>query len=290
MDREQELAVVRRAYAKQIAAVMGTEDARVEAAFGDVRREHFLGAGPWRILTWSHGYRETPSADPVFLYSDDLVALDPARHVNNGQPSYHAMLIARTATKPGEHVVHVGAGVGYYTAIFAHLVGPRGKVTAIEFDVALAQRASQNFQQWSHVTVIQGNGAAVEFAPADVIYVNAGTTHPSDRWLDGLKDGGRLIVPLTTDKSFMNDDLPEPIERRGAVFLIQRSGEDYSASWVGPIAIFPCEGVRDPLSETALVAAFKRGGWERVTRLYRGSDIPEDRCWLRTPTYCLAYN
>ena len=45
MDREQELAVIRRAYAKQIMAVMETEDARVEAAFSEVRREHFLGDG-----------------------------------------------------------------------------------------------------------------------------------------------------------------------------------------------------------------------------------------------------
>jgi protein-L-isoaspartate(D-aspartate) O-methyltransferase len=49
MDREQQLAVVRRAYAKQIMGVMGIEDPRVEAAFGEVRREHFLGDGPWQI-------------------------------------------------------------------------------------------------------------------------------------------------------------------------------------------------------------------------------------------------
>ena len=36
---------------------------RVEAAFGDVRREHFLGEGPWQISHWSGKYRRTPSAD-----------------------------------------------------------------------------------------------------------------------------------------------------------------------------------------------------------------------------------
>jgi protein-L-isoaspartate(D-aspartate) O-methyltransferase len=290
MDREQELAVVRRAYAKQIMAVMGTEDPRVEAAFADVRREHFLGDGPWQILHWSHTYRQTPSADPVYLYSDDLVALDPARHVNNGQPSYHAMMIARAAAQPGEHVVHVGAGVGYYTAIFAHMVGSGGKVTAIESDKALAQRTFANFREWPRVSVIQGDGAAVDFDPADVIYVSAGATRPADRWLDGLRDGGRLIVPLTTNASFMNDDSPDPIERRGAVFHIERAGDEFLARWIGPIAIVPCEGVRDTLSEAALVAAFKKGGWERVTRLYCGDDLPEDRWWLRAPTWCLAYS
>ena len=30
---------------------------------------------------------------------------------------------------------------------------------------------------------------------ADVILVNAGATRPAERWLDGLRDGGRLILP-----------------------------------------------------------------------------------------------
>jgi tRNA A58 N-methylase Trm61 len=41
----------------------------------------------------------------------------------------------------GEHVLHLGCGTGYYTAIAAELVGPTGKVTAIEIDAALAQKA-----------------------------------------------------------------------------------------------------------------------------------------------------
>jgi protein-L-isoaspartate(D-aspartate) O-methyltransferase len=97
-------------------------------------------------------------------------------------------------------------------------------------------------------------------------------------------------VPLTTNKGFMNNDPPEPIERRGAVFRIERHHEEFYACWIGPIAIFPCEGVRDTSSEVALVAAFKKGGWKRVTRLYRNNGVPEDRCWLRTPTWSLAYN
>ena len=35
-------------------------------------------------------------------------------------------MIAAAAPRPGEHVVHVGAGVGYFTAILAELVGATG--------------------------------------------------------------------------------------------------------------------------------------------------------------------
>jgi protein-L-isoaspartate(D-aspartate) O-methyltransferase len=86
-------------------------------------REDFLGPGPWQIVRWGGGYRATPDADPVYLYTDDVIGILPERHLNNGQPSLHAALIAAATPEPGEHVVHIDAGVGYYTAILAELVG-----------------------------------------------------------------------------------------------------------------------------------------------------------------------
>ena len=151
-------------------------------------------------------------------------------------------LIVTTAPQPGEHVVHVGAGVGYYTTILAELIGAEGRVTAIEFDAELAARAMANLAQAPRVRVVHGDGTRVLFEPADVIYVNAGATRPADIWPDRLKEGGRLIVPLTAD-GFPNRDV-----RHGAVFRIERRGP------------------------------FNKGGAERVTRLYRRDDLPEDQC------------
>ena len=47
---EAELAIVRRAYAKQVMQPFNVAHPRVEAAFAAVRREAFLGPGPWPIL------------------------------------------------------------------------------------------------------------------------------------------------------------------------------------------------------------------------------------------------
>jgi protein-L-isoaspartate(D-aspartate) O-methyltransferase len=47
--------------------------------------------------------------------------------------------------------------------------------------------------------------------------------------------------------------------------------------------------VRDEASERALAEAFARGGLQQVTRLYRDQDIPDERCWLRGPGWCLAH-
>src|SRR5215469_17732617 len=159
----EELEIVRRAFAKQIMAAAGVADARVEAAFAAVRREHFLGPGPWLMPRWSLRYVPTPSDDPVYLYQDAPVGIVPDRNLNNGQPSLHAMLIAAAAPRPGEHVVHIGAGVGYYTAILANMVGDSGGVTAIEFDGGLAMRLAANFAGQPNVRALQGDGAHKEF-------------------------------------------------------------------------------------------------------------------------------
>jgi protein-L-isoaspartate(D-aspartate) O-methyltransferase len=63
---------------------------------------------------------------------------------------------------------------------------------------------------------VQGDGAQIEFDSADVIYVKAGATRPAEIWLDRLNDGGRLILPLTSDKGFGENPENKPIQRRGA--------------------------------------------------------------------------
>lgn len=286
MEREQELAIIRRAYAKQILAQVQVDNSRLEQAFAEVHREDFLGPGPWVIPRWLGEYVRTPSADPVYLYIDSVVQVIAERHLNNGQPSGHARWIASASIKPGEHVVHIGAGTGYYTAIMACLVGPSGKVTGIEVDASLAARAKENLSSYSNVHIVEGDGTSLPFDPADVIYVNAGVTRPADQWLDGLREGGRLILPMT---ALMADDPTNATS--GAVFRIERRTSQFSVQCIAPVRIIPCDGARDETSEAALAEAFNKGDCKRVTRLYRSNDdVPDDRCWLRGSGWCLAYD
>ncbi|MCC8937231.1 methyltransferase domain-containing protein [Bradyrhizobium sp. Arg68] len=290
MDRQAELRIIRAAYAKQIMAAANVINPSVAAAFSAVPRQDFVGPGPWLMLRWwARDYVPTPDADPVYLYTDDLVALVPERRLNNGQPSLHAYLMHQAAPAAGEHVVHIGTGTGYYTALLAHLVGRSGRVTGIEYDGELAARARDNLAPYGNVEIIQGDGTQLAFDTADVIYVNAGCTQPAARWLDRLADGGRLILPLTSDEGFKGGALDQ-IARSGAVFLIRRSGADYHATWISPVAIIPCDGGRNAASEQALAEAFARGGWQKVTRLCRDGEIADARCWLRGDGWCLAYD
>ena len=50
------------------------------------------------------------------------------------------------------------------------------------------------------ITATSAAGATQRpFAPADLILVSAGATRLVDHWLDGLTDGGQLILPLAPD-------------------------------------------------------------------------------------------
>jgi len=289
MDRQGELEIIRAAYAKQILAAARVDNARLEAAFSATRREDFLGPGPWPVFRWLREYVLTPCTDPVYLYTDDLVGILPERRINNGQPSLHAHLIHSAQPSSGERIVHIGTGTGYYTAILSQLAGPPGRVIGIEYDSGLALRARANLVSYPNVKIVEGDGALVSFGEADVIYVNAGCTRPAESWLDSLADGGRLILPMTSDRGFAAAS-PERMASAGAVFRIERRGHDYFASWISSVAIFPCAGGRDEVSERALAEAFARGGWQRVTRLYRDREVADVDCWLRGPGWCLACN
>src|ERR1700738_394678 len=123
----------RQRFAKELRYTARIRSPRLVAAFAAVPREHFLGPGPWRVLSPMNmaEYWTTEDAQPHHLYHDILIAIDPVRRLNNGQPSLWACLYDELELEPGAHVVHVGAGTGYYSAILAEIVGRNGKDTAV---------------------------------------------------------------------------------------------------------------------------------------------------------------
>ena len=167
--------------------------------------------------------------------------------------------------------------------------GTDGRVTAIEFTADLAAEATKNLSDRPNVTVVHGDGSVVAFDDADVIYVNAGATHPAETWLDRLRVGGRLIL-TTHDQRRLCTRANRRDVRRGGVFRVVRTNDGFLARWISGVAIYPCEGMRDPVSERALAAAFEGGGWERLERLVRRDGVPTSDCWLKELGWCLTYS
>lgn len=258
---------IRDAFADDVVKVFGVNNARVRDAFATVPREAFLGPGPWLKLV-DGDYVETASDDPTLIYTNHPVALIPSRHLNNGEPSYHANAFAAADPQPGEHVVHVGAGTGYYTAILAELVGSDGQVTAIEIDEGLAEVATANLGPWPQVTVECRSGTQGSLPECDIVYLNAGVSAPMPMWLDALRLGGRLILPLAPRWSW------------GGLLMATRAANGFHARFVSRSMIIPCVGgPSHQAEEQRLQEAYEHGGLETVRALHMGTDPTED-CWF----------
>jgi SAM-dependent methyltransferase len=118
--------------------------------------------------------RDWTTDDPTRLYHPDLVvAIDARRGLNNGQPSGLALWLHFLELQPGNHILHVGCGLGYYTAVIATVVGPTGRVVAVEVDAALAAPARANLSAFDWVEVVEGDGGEYDPGQVDAILVNA---------------------------------------------------------------------------------------------------------------------
>jgi protein-L-isoaspartate(D-aspartate) O-methyltransferase len=280
----------RRNFAERLRVKQGIRSERLVRAFATVPREKFLGPPPWSVwdpTEWPDDRDGVPyvlESDPAKLYEDVLVAIDRDRGLNNGQPSLWALVYDRIDARPGERIVHIGCGVGYYTAILAELVGAAGSVIGIDIDRDVLSRAKDNLADRPNVRVVECNGADYAEGAADIIVVNAGITHPLAVWLDALNINGRLMVPLTCTGY-------RPEAGFGAFFCIARTGaHQFDARLTCPTGIFHFAGGRDPVADELLKSAWRKDADEisSVSSLRRDTHDEEPSCWLHGNGYCLS--
>jgi protein-L-isoaspartate(D-aspartate) O-methyltransferase len=276
-------------YSQEVRFVANLQTPGLVEAFARVPRERFLGPGPWEIasaeqramaITGMIQVHYTPVEDARDLYHNVVVVLDKARDINNGQPSALARWIDAMDLKSGDRVYHVGSGVGYYTAMMAEVVGAGGSVVASELQSDLASRARENLSSYSNVTVHAGDGAVIDPGECDAMLINAGVNRIPALWLDRLRDGGRLVVPLTITTT--------PTIGQGLMARIVRRGGRYSAEVVTFVAICSCGSLRDPDSDAALKKALASGALIKLKTLRRDVHDPCDTCLLHGSEMCVS--
>lgn len=113
------------------------------------------------------------------------------------QPSLSARMIAALGLTGDEHVLEVGTGYGYQTALLARLTAV---VTTIERVPALAAQARHNLaaEGIGNVRVVDGDGTlgVPEHAPYDAVLVSAAFPEVPPPLVEQLREGGRLVQPI----------------------------------------------------------------------------------------------
>ena len=187
-------------------------------------------------------------------------------------PSFWAHNLDHLDLQRGERVLQVGAGTGYYSALLAEIVGPRGRVTAVEHDADAGRAGARTISRpGRQVEVVAGDGRAHDPGEVDAVVVFAGSTHPPPLWLDRLAEGGRLIMPLTAENWW------------GFVLRAIRHGDEFDAASIGWVGIFPCAGGRDEDAAKRLARTLQdehrgrgSGGDLPIRALHRGEPRPDD--------------
>ena len=279
-----DLSAQRRFFAEEVQIASNVRTPALVEALATVPRERFLPAGPWTIRSdadFGAGPRTTPDADPRHVYHNIAIGIDPARMLFNGAPGLLAKAIDALSLRPGDRVLHVGTGTGYFTGLMAHCVGSSGRVVGIEVDAPLAVQARENLASMPWADVHQGDGTETFEDTFTAILINAGVTHPLDSWLDALAPGGRLVLPLTATMAAMGNI------GKGLMVLVSRTeAESFSARPLAFVAIYSAVGLRDEAMNAELGKALQKNPFPPLTALRRDAHERDDTCWLHGTRFC----
>jgi FkbM family methyltransferase len=173
---------------------------------------HLRDLGEFRLLLGTLDRQLSPSPVSVRFRADDLrwvtmeglsFALDsadasvsrPMMQENTWEP--HVTAVFRRFIKSGDHVIDIGANVGYFTMFAASLVGPTGLVTAFEPNsencrLILASADRNNFRNvdlvpvaldhtrgWAHFSTHVGSNGGIRRSDIDGIIADAGLIVPT---------------------------------------------------------------------------------------------------------------
>jgi protein-L-isoaspartate(D-aspartate) O-methyltransferase len=276
-------------YADEVRSSANLRSSALVEAFARVPREKYLGPPPWQIGSPEQRALSAAamvnmayftSEDPRDVYHNVVIALDPAKDLNNGQPGALARWIDALDLKAGDRIYHLGCGVGYYTAILAEVVGAGGAVVGSEVHAGLAARARENLSAYSNVTVHAGDGAVFDPGECDAMLINAGVTHPHRPWLERLREGGRMVAPITMATG--------PALGQGIMVKITRERGGFAAGIVSPVAIFSCTSVRDPQLEPLIAKAFASRTLLKLKSVRLDPHEPADTCILHGAGVCVS--
>lgn len=141
-----------------------------------------------------------------FVLPQDIDIADEDRPLPIGydqtisQPSTVRKMLEWLDPQPGDKVLDIGSGSGWTTALLSHIVGPTGKVYAVEIIPELVMMGEQNCQRLGiqNVEFFQASDqiGLVPYAPFNRILVSAAAREMHEELHEQLAPEGKLIIPI----------------------------------------------------------------------------------------------
>jgi protein-L-isoaspartate(D-aspartate) O-methyltransferase len=146
--------------------------------------------------------RFVPESERRRAYRDGALPIGHGQTIS--QPWIVAAIAQALALAGSERVLDVGSGSGYSAAVLAELAA---EVIGIERVEALAERSRETLAELgvSAVEIVAGDGSEglPDRAPFDAIAVAATAPAAPAALLSQLAVGGRLVVPIASDRADM---------------------------------------------------------------------------------------
>lgn len=135
----------------------------------------------------------------VQAYADGALPIKERQTIS--QPYIVALMTQSAHLQPTDKVLEVGTGSGYQAAVLAEIVK---EVYSIEIIQTLAEEAGERLTGlgYKNVRVRHGDGYRgwPEHGPFDAILITAATPKIPQPLIDQLKEGGRIVLPLGTER------------------------------------------------------------------------------------------
>lgn len=171
--------------------------------------ENLIQGGWLKTPRIIEAFRKIKRVDFLPKDLEDLAELNEALPIGYGQtisqPLVVAFMIEQLQPQPGDKILDIGSGSGWTAALLAEIVGPEGKVIAIDIISELVEFGRKNIEKYNFVKkgVVQcvcadGSKGYPKEAPFDKILVSATAKELSLAWKEQLKIGGRIVTPINT--------------------------------------------------------------------------------------------
>ncbi len=193
-----------------------------------------MGAGPHDDVV-TQALAAAPRRDflpaPVRARADDDMALPLGFGQTGSQPTTVAAMLRLLDVRPGQHVLDVGSGSGWTTALLAHLVGPSGEVLGLELVPELVVLGRDDLEvhgtPWARIeSADPENLGRPRPGGWDRILVSASPRELPGALVRQLAPGGRLVVPVRTTMMLvtLDDDGHSHVSEHGAYSFVPLRG------------------------------------------------------------------